>query len=89
MADLHVLRTWVFHLRSLVIVTPRYFTLFRHGTGVELIKSETCGLICFLEMTSKVLLVGLMARPDEVIHEVMVSTSCCSRALSLPVEMHL
>ena len=76
----------MFHIRSLVIVTPRYVTLFRHGTGVE---SVTCGLIRFLEITSKVLLVGLMARPDKTIHEEMVSMLCCSRALSLLEEMHL
>ena len=56
---------------------------------MELIRSETCDLIHFLEITSKVLLVGLMVRPDEAIHEEMVSTSCCSRALSLLEEMHL
>lgn len=50
------------------MVTPRYFTLLEQGTRVELIQMDTLGLTRCREMSSRVLLLGLIARPDEEIH---------------------
>ena len=82
-AELQVLRMWSFHLRSLEIVTPRYLTVSADGMFMELITKNRRGFTLFLEITSRVLLVGLIARPEDWIQEETRSTSCWSVMLSL------
>ena len=74
---------WVFHLRSLEILTPRYFTVSEVGMMTWLICIDKDGFTRFLEMTSRVHFAGLMARPEHSIQEEMRSTSCWSLVLSL------
>lgn len=71
-----VLWMWTLHLRSLDIVTPRYLTVSATGIMVELICRDMRGLTHFLEIIKRVLLVGLMAKPEDSIQEETRSVSC-------------
>ena len=49
LADLHILEIWMFHLRSIVIVMPKYLADSMMVTGVPLIVNGTWGLVQLLE----------------------------------------
>ena len=85
MSDLQVFKMWEFHLRSLVIVTPRYLAESTVTTGVPLIDADTCGFTWLLEITRSELFDGLMESPDDIIQLEMRSMSCWKMVESQPL----